>query len=93
MRPRKINCSKDAKLRAFIDHLKSNSDLRLERPSIRTLTSGVLYLANPLFEHMSSSNLEKSLEELKAQEGTESLEFIVQDANNDLPIRFEVDLQ
>jgi len=93
MRPKKINFNKEAKLREFIDHLKNSKDFKFERPSVRTLGSGVLYLANPNFEHMYLSNLEKTMQELKIQEGTDSLELIVQDASAELPIRFEVDLQ
>lgn len=92
MKPKKINFNKTAKLREFLEHLKTQ-DYNMNRPSIRSPISGMIYLANPNLEHMYLPNLEKTLEDLRLEDGTDWFELIVQDADGDIPVRFNIDLE
>lgn len=74
MKPKKINFNKTAKLKEFLDQYFSSmsfninyyslktQDFNMNRPSVRSPISGMIYLANPNLEHMYLPNLEKTLE-------------------------------
>lgn len=93
MKPKKINFNKEGKLKEFIEYLKSDDEFQIAKPSIRSNGSGMLYMSNPAFEHMYLKNLEKTMAQLAIEDGTDSLELIVQDPDRELPIRFDISLQ